>query len=473
MMRVWRFMIVLGLVGGLVFTVAATERAWELIDWDRPISAGERLSAEEYILPEGWEKATEGVEEIFYFNSGGMRHDPATAENIRIFEELTGIKVNYAEVSSLILFDKTLSVMVARDPSVHASSLTDAPLELSQVIGANWTVELPFWTPEVQALYPSGLVEAMRGPSGHIYATVDTMRAYVLFYRPSWLEAAGVAKVPETWEEVREAARKTREWAVENLGPGYYGIVFPGDFNFSHMLQAGIYSQGGRVLVDGRPVFNTPEGRKAWQLFYDFVVTDGSAPEAVLGFSWADYQEVFARGKAAFSLGFTTYIVRYGDPEVSPGVQTDVFGNPVEGGDWSAVAPPKWDATQPDTNRAAFIDFDGFIINPFADDQHIAAAMLFAEFRMSRQAMTNEVVMEGNESFFPGVYADPRVMGLIPFAEVRKASIETTVMEAFPPGTKRAIDLLIEFFGRAVIGELEAQEALDLAQSEIDRIFRR
>ena len=445
--------------------------AWELINWDAPVSAAERLSADEYILPEGWEKAVEGVEYIVYFNSGGLEHDPATVVNIEKFEELTGIDVRPIEVSALILFDKTLSVMVARDPSIHGMALTDAPLELAQVIGAEWATPLPFWTPEVQAIYPKALVDAMRGPDGRVYATCDTMRVYLLFYRPSWLKAAGVERVPQTWQEVREAARKAREWALANLGPDYWGIVFPGDYNLSHMFQAAIYSQGARVLVDGKPVWNSPEGRKAWQLWYDFIVTDGSAPEACLGYTWHDYQEVFVKGKAAMMLGFTTYIVRCADPQLAPALQTDVFGNPVEGGDFAMVAPPKWDADEPDAHRAAFIDFDSFIINPFADDRHQAAAMLFAEFRMSKEACRNEVVVEGNDAFFPGVYDDPEVLEKIRFPEAIALSVENAVMEAFPPGSKRAIDILREYFGKAVTGMMDVQAALDAAQKEIDEIY--
>jgi len=453
-------------------SLGAKVPAWQLINWDGPVSAAERLSADEYILPEGWEKAVEGVKSITYFNSGALRHDPATVVNIEKFEALTGIKVKAIEVSSLILFDKTLSVLVSRDPSIHGMSLTDAPLELSQVIGAGWAAPLPFWTPEVQAIYPKALVDAMRGRDGRVYATCDTMRVYVLFYRLSWLKAAGVDKVPETWQEVREAAKKCREWAVENLGPDYWGIVFPGKYNLAHMLQAGIYSQGARVLVSGKPVWNSPEGRNSWQLWYDLIATDKSAPEACLGYTWNDYQEVFAKGKAAMMLGFSTYIVRCSDPELAPGVQTDVFGNPVEGGDFAVVAPPKWDASQPDTNRAAFIDFDGFIINPFADDKHQAAAMLFAEFRMSKEACRNEVLVEGNDAFFPGVYDDPKVMGKIRFPEALRLSVQNAVMEAFPPGSKHSIDILMEYFGKAVTGEMGAQEALDAAQKEIDEIYR-
>jgi ABC-type glycerol-3-phosphate transport system substrate-binding protein len=156
---------------------------------------------------------------------------------------------------------------------------------------------------------------------------------------------------------------------------------------------------------------------------------------------------------------------------LAPGVQTDVFGNPVEGGDFAVVAPPKWDANHPDSHRAAFIDFDGFIVNPFADDKHQAAVMLFAEFRMSKEACRNEVLVEGNDAFFPGVYDDPEVLAQIRFPEALRLSAQNAVMEAFPPGSKHSIDILVEYFGKAVTGQMDAQAALDAAQKEIDEIY--
>lgn len=475
------------LLVALVVLVALSMAAWaeggqeagaaaeSPIDWNAPQMAVDRITGEEWIPPEGWEEATEGVEELFYFNSGAMRHDPATQENINIFEDKTGITVTWAEVSSEILFQKTLNVLVSKDPSVHGMSLDSGPYQFEQVIGAGWAEQLPYWTDEVKAAYPDAMVPALSDDEGNVYATVDTMRSYLLFYRPSWLEAAGVD--PEsltTWQGVREAAQQAGEWAQENMGQDFHGIVFPAkSYNLMHMLQSGIYSQGDRVIEsDGTPVYDDAAGRNSWEYWVN-LVRDGIAPEDVLGWTWNDYQEVYARGKAAIMLGFSTYVNRSADPELSPALHEDVMGNSVDApGDWAVIAPPKWDADEPETNRAAFIDFDGFMVNTFADARHKAAMMLFSEFRMSAQAMANEVVIEGNESFYPGVYDWDKVQNEILFPEPRAQSVSTTVMETFPPGAIQANDMIIEFFARSVQGDMDPLEALSQAQEQINGIYR-
>ena len=85
---------------------AWAEKPWEMIKWDSPKPAAERLSADEYILPDGWKEATKGVTEIVHFNAGGMEHDPGTLANFKLFEKLTGIKVKYVEVSDQVLLQR-------------------------------------------------------------------------------------------------------------------------------------------------------------------------------------------------------------------------------------------------------------------------------------------------------------------------------------------------------------------------------
>ena len=75
-------LILLMIIGQTVF--AAGEKPWEKIEWNKPVPAPERLSADEYILPEGWQQAVKGVERILHFNAGSMEHDPGTLANFKL-----------------------------------------------------------------------------------------------------------------------------------------------------------------------------------------------------------------------------------------------------------------------------------------------------------------------------------------------------------------------------------------------------
>lgn len=109
---------------------------------------------------------------------------------------------------------------------------------------------------------------------------VNVVQFYVLYYRPSWFKEAGVTKVPETWEEVYEAAKKCRECAKGNLGKDYYGITF-GASKAGHidmaMLSALTFSQGETLLKNGKWNLETPEFAKSWNYLIRFMKDDTEA----------------------------------------------------------------------------------------------------------------------------------------------------------------------------------------------------
>ncbi len=458
---------------------AQGKKAYEYIKWDKPKPMAERLLADEYILPKGWEKATKGVKKLVFFNSGGLKHDIATAIGMELFEKKTGIQMKALEVGSAYTFPKFLSVVTSKDPSVHFGFIR-AEVEYAHVTSAGWVHPIDeLWTPEVQKLYSPGLVDGIRW-GDHYYGSVNIVQWYVLYYRPSWLKKAGVTEIPETWEEVYQASKKCREWAKANLGPDYYGFTF-GATKAGHihiaMLSALTYSQGGGFLKDGKWNLDTPEFRNSWNYLIKMINED-VADVACLGYSWSDYQKVFGMGKAAMMLGYSVYAVKFAEfPEVAK--------------DWAAVPPPKWDASQPDSNRVGYINYDTYVINNFADDKHKAAAMLFLDFYRSKEACMYELLVEGNDSFLPAVYEDPNIVDKVDWElasqvaekikakepkkmgitipEVRAASAKTARIEALPPGAAYVSDVLSEYLGKAIMEKMDPNKALSEALSKIKK----
>ncbi len=458
---------------------AGGKKAYELINWNKPVPMTKRLLADKYILPEGWKEATKGVKELVFFNSGGLKHDIATAIGMEIFEKRTGIKVRALEVGGAYTFPKFLSVVTSKDPSVHFGFIR-AETEYAQVASAGWVHPIDeLWTPDVQKLYSPGLVDSLRWDN-HFYGTVNIVQWYVFYYRPSWFKAAGVTKIPETWQEVYAAAKKCRAWAKKNKGSDYYGLVF-GASKSGHIhiayLSALTYSQGETLLKDGKWNLDTPAFRNAWNFMVKSMKED-VADVACIGYGWKDYHNVFGMGKAAMALAYSVYAVKFADfPEVS--------------NDWVAIPPPKWDASQPDSNRIGYINFDVYVINKFADDKHKAAAMLFFDFYRSKEACTYELLVEGNDSMLPAVYADPNIVEKVDWdlakavakkiktsepkkqgitiPEVRAASSKTARIEALPPGAAYFSDILSEYLGKAVQQGMDTDKALTEALAKFKK----
>jgi ABC-type glycerol-3-phosphate transport system substrate-binding protein len=460
--------------------MAGAKKAYELIDWNKPIPMAERLVADEYVLPEGWKEATKGVKELVFFNSGSLKDDAATAIGMHLFEKRTGIKMRALQVGSAYTFPKLLSVLTSKDPKVHFG-FARTEIEYTQVAAAGWVHPInELWPPEVRALYSPGLMDALKW-DGNYYGGVNIVQWYVFYYRPSWLKAAGVDKLPENWTDIYAAAKKARAWAKKNKSPDSYGFTFAASkAGHIHLafLSSLTYSQGSTLLKDGKWNLNTPEFRNSFKYLIDMMQEDIADPASV-GFGWKDYHNAFGMGKAAMTLAYSVYAVKFDQeyPEIK--------------GDWVAKAPPKWDASQPESNRIGYINYDAYVINKAAKDNYKAAAMLWFDFYRSKEACTYELLVEGNDSMLPAVYEDPDIKDKVDWdmaravskkvgakppiekgtsiADVRAAASKTASIEALPPGGVMVSNILAEYLGIAIQKNMDPDKAFDMAMDKIKK----
>lgn len=455
---------------------APEKKAWELIEWNKPVSMVERLSADTYILPEGWEKATKGVKELVFYNSGGLAHDIATAINMDLFEQMTGIRVKAIAVPAQIETVKTLATFLAKDGSIPLPLIGGPDRDMSTFAREEWITPIDFlYPPEVENLYSKAIKDNLY-TKGHWWGSLETWLGIgLIFYRPSWLKNAGV-DVPATWKDLYVAAKKCRTWGREELGPSYYGMVFAGLIeNFMQPFQSQIYSQDGQIYKNGKPQFLSPEVKNAFEYWVRMIKED-IASEEVLNYSYFERGRAFGMGKAAFVAGsFTSYLMKY---------QTEF---PEIIGDWDVTPPPKWSAEYPGEYGSGVATGNTGVVNRYADDNYQAVAMLYLDFLRSKQATRNELVVEANETAFLAQYEDPNIaqkidwdladrvaekIGIphpphvekLPFANVRKILSEHSRTEQFPPGFPQVMDAIEEQFAKAVLGKVSVEEALKAIQ---------
>jgi len=438
------------LIFGLGTGAVVAQPAYELIKWNQPMAIHERIGAEQYVLPQGWKEAIAGVTKIKVSNFGALQHDPATVANAKRFEELTGVKVELLAWAEAPLVAKTTSIFAAKSKSVDVLCY-DHPTTYIQMAIGGWLhpVDAIWNDPEVWKLYAPPVKEGLLAPDGHIYGSIGQTKTMMLFYRPSL-----VPKPPETWMELREIAKKITT-------PNIWGFVFAagGEMDIVYPLRDMVYSQGGRVVDTKRQiiVIDTPEGRRAWKMLCDMVLTDKSAPTSVLEYDWMSASNMFAMAKAAMVMTHTVDANRFQDPEKAPGIE----------GDWAVAAPPKWDKTMPDDYHASYFDIDGLMINNFINDNQKAAAMLFVDFMRSYEASYRELIMEGNEAAVISVY-DSLAAQKVPVPEARKAAMSRAVLEPFPPAGRMLTDIMMEYFAYAITGEMSPMEALEECQEMLD-----
>ena len=449
-------LILLSLVLILALAFAGTalaqkaKKPYDLVQWNKPKPIGQRISGPQYVLPDGWKEAVKGVTKIKVSNFGALEHDPATVQNAKKFEELTGIKVELLAWAEPPIVAKTISIFAAKSPAVDVFCY-DHPTTYMQMVAGGWLhpIDAIWDDPGVWKLYAPPTKKGLTAPDGKIYGSIGQVKTMMLFYRPSI-----VSKAPSTWVELQETAKKVttdKAWGFIFAAGGEMDIIYP--------LRDMIYSQGGRMVDVKRQriVINTPEGKNAWKMLSDMVLTDKSAPTSVLEYSWMGASDMFAMGKAAMVMTHTVDANRFKDPKKAPNIQND----------WGVAPPPKWDASKPDEYHASYYDIDGYMINRFINDGQKAAAMLFLDYMRSYEAHYRELIIEGNEAAVISVYDNPDAKK-IPVPEARKMAMARAVLETFPPSGRALTDIIKEYFANVVSKKMEPMDALEKCQKALD-----
>lgn len=144
---------------------------------------------------------------------------------------------------------------------------------------------------------------------GHTWSVPFGTNNVGVFYRPSLFKAAGITKLPQTWEELRQVARQLTRDTNGDKRIDQHGIVLPlgkGEFTVFLWLPF-MWSSGGELVsVDKHePTISSPyailnEGAIAALEFWRNLIEDGSA---VLSLPERGFEvDGFLAGKVAMQL---------------------------------------------------------------------------------------------------------------------------------------------------------------------------
>jgi len=97
--------------------------------------------------------------------------------------------------------------------------------------------------------------------------------------------------------------------------------------------------------------------------------------------------------------------------------------------------------------------------------------MLWMDYQRSYQAQFNELYVEGNESAMMCVYEHPAVKNEVAYVDLRRETLEAQIGESYPPAMWEAIEMVKEYLGRVVLGEMDPDKALEQVQAEINMIM--
>ena len=276
----------------------------------------------------------------------------------------------------------------------------------------------------------------------------------IMHYQKHLLDAAGITKLPETFEELRKAAL-----AVNNP-PGRYGFGMSGRQGpaiFTSFVPW-LYSAGGGTIdfKTGEILINSPQAIEALDYWAGFVLRDKVVPPEAL--TW-DFEEIVAGGqndRYATVQTFAPYGTLINDPKLSR-----------SGGKWV------WDTVPGQTAKSQSKTWvDGHFLGVPKYTKNKDWSLEFIRMVCNKHWMTRSM-LRGNAPPRGSVLRDPEMIRTIGWPEVAAKAIENGVPTPAQPIFPTLALSLRAGLSQALLGQKTSKQALDDVAADWKRSMRR
>src|SRR5215203_3240808 len=295
---------------------------------------------------------------------------------------------------------------------------------------------------------------------GAIYGIPYFTDAGMLYYRKDLLEQVGFSDPPETWDELKEMALKTKQdTGTKN------GFVFQG-MNYEGGVCNGceyIWTHGGEVLSEvtgGKVVIDSPEAVAGLET-YASMVADGVAPEAVANYDETTSEPVFGAGDAVFTRDWPGFYALFGIPAKDggyPNVKPEQVG----------IAPIP--VAEPGMQSYSTLGGWNQFVNAATDLQE--EAVTFAKFMTATEQEKLLATDGGLRPTRKALYEDPDVLEALPGIDLQKEILFNNAKSR--PITEYYGDMSLELaeqFNNVVTGDTSPQQAAETLQKSLSDIM--
>ncbi|MBD8065118.1 sugar ABC transporter substrate-binding protein [Devosia sp. PTR5] len=127
---------------------------------------------------------------------------------------------------------------------------------------------------DTTANWPAGVVSAA-SVDGALYGIPNEIDVYALNYNKRLFEEAGIAAPPKTWDEFLAAAEKLTD---KSKGEQGFGLINSWAAGVLHPFASLLVSNGGDLIVDGKPVLDSEAAKQTFELYEKLVASGYSDP---------------------------------------------------------------------------------------------------------------------------------------------------------------------------------------------------
>lgn len=323
------------------------------------------------------------------------------------------------------------------------------------IIGTRWLIDYvdqgvaapldSYITPE----FKDRFIETFLTPSvmnGQTYGLPIAASARAMYYNKDLFEKAGVAKVPDTWDEVKAAAEKIKAIGGDVYGFGLQGKEIETDVYFYYAF----WSFGGNLIdPDGTSGLDSEAGYQAAAL-YKSLIDEGLTEPGVTSLNREDVQNLFKQGRVGMMI--TAPFLSNQIKEEAPDLQYGVAAIPAG----------------PTGDRGTYGVTDSIIM--FENSQNKDTAWKFLDYLFTADKREEFTAGEGflpvnKEEATRPVFADNA--DLKAFTDLLPNARFAPVI----PGWEEIAAATSNGLQKIYLGEGDIKETLDAAAAEIDGII--
>ncbi|MFR3035482.1 MAG: ABC transporter substrate-binding protein, partial [Blautia hydrogenotrophica] len=293
-------------------------------------------------------------------------------------------------------------------------------------------------------------VEQGTGDDGKLYAVPVFDEHYVLYYNKDYFQEAGIEKVPETYEELIETAKK-----LTDPDKNRYGISMRGD-GFASVLTwiTVARAYGADYFKDGVCDLTSPEAKKAIEVYQELLKY---SPPGYLSKGWSETSDDFAQGIAAMRIDCDTQYTYATDPESS------------------LVADSVGFAVVPKGDVKASGSESGWSLAMSAGSENKGAAWEFIRWASGKE-MDVYAAAQGNFSARESTWENEEVLKTYP-EDLVEAVLAVSAPEISDGGTLPDLQYASE--ARTIVGEAlslawqgeDYEDALKAASEELQKLY--
>jgi multiple sugar transport system substrate-binding protein len=283
---------------------------------------------------------------------------------------------------------------------------------------------------------------------GKLYAIPYQMNSYSLFINNRLFKEAGLdpAKdAPKSWDDIAALNQKLTKRTGDRITQKGYEMRYSGDHWMAQMYHFLVYQAGGDILKDGKPVFNSDAGVKAFNVWKSVTV----APQVTKNTSASPYQD-FADEQD---------VMAYMPP--NGGAVVELL-NPKLKGNYTVVPFPQMSPASAVTMMYSF----NLVVNARASDDKKKVAWDFIRYVTSKPQLWMEKTRMVNP--VKGWYETPEAKQ-VPYLDIfvkdlslGKPLARTVHYNELQSALARAIE-------RVVLQNVDPKQSLDQAAAEYSR----